>query len=385
MNIGIDARMYGIQHRGIGRYTECLISNLSKLDSNNRYTLFMLPEAAKNVELDKGKFTIIPIDVRWYTLKEHLIMPQIIKKSRVDIMHWAHLNVSYWCPVPYVVTIHDLIVFHFPDTRASNLPKWQYKLKIRAHDYVLKNAVKKAKKIIAVSDFTKRDIVRHLGVAQEKIKVTQLGVDKMILGTNILRNTPQFEKYLFDKFKIRKQYLLYVGSAYPHKNLESLISAYVVLRADYKRNWQLVLVGRIDSFYERLQKYAKEHVKEKEILDDIIFTGEVVDKELDGLYRGAKLFVFPSYYEGFGLPPLEAASRGIPVVCAKSSSLPEVLSDAAHYFDPKDIKQIASALDLVGGSLKLQDELSGRGIARAKQFSWQKTAQETLDVYNSVL
>tara|TARA_Y100000310_G_scaffold151231_1_gene150759 strand:- start:3851 stop:4984 length:1134 start_codon:yes stop_codon:yes gene_type:complete len=376
--------MYGIKHRGIGRYTECLISHLAKLDDDNRYTLFMLPEEINNLNLDTGKFKAVKADVRWYTLKEHLIMPKIIKQSGVDLMHWTHLNASYWCPVPYIVTIHDLIVFHFPDTRSSNLPKWKFKIKVKGYDMVLKNAINKARHIIAVSEFTKRDIMRHLSVDEQKISVTQLGIDKMLLGTNVLRNTPQFDQYLFDKFKIHKQYVVYVGSAYPHKNLEKLVNAFALTRLKYKRNWQLVLVGRIDEFYKRLQTYVNENVKGDNIKKDIIFTGQISDKELDGVYRGAKLLAYPSLYEGFGLPALEAASRGIPVVCASSSSLPEVMADAAYYFNPKDINHMASVLDLVGGSHKIQDEIAKKGLARSQQFSWQRTAQETLAVYNSL-
>jgi glycosyltransferase involved in cell wall biosynthesis len=249
---------------------------------------------------------------------------------------------------------------------------------------VLKNAINKARHIIAVSEFTKRDIMRHLSVDEQKISVTQLGIDKMLLGTNVLRNTPQFDQYLFDKFKIHKQYVVYVGSAYPHKNLEKLVNAFALTRLKYKRNWQLVLVGRIDEFYKRLQTYVNENVKGDNIKKDIIFTGQISDKELDGVYRGAKLLAYPSLYEGFGLPALEAASRGIPVVCASSSSLPEVMADAAYYFNPKDINHMASVLDLVGGSHKIQDEIAKKGLARSQQFSWQRTAQETLAVYNSL-
>jgi glycosyltransferase involved in cell wall biosynthesis len=384
MNIGIDCRMYGIHNRGIGRYTERLILELAKLKDENRYTLFMDSKTAQEVELDAGKFRIIKTDVPWYSLKEHFVMPKLIKESRVDIMHWTHLNVSYWCPVPYIVTIHDLIVMHFPDSRATTLPDWKYKIKLWGYNKVLRNAVKNAQKIITVSEYTKRDIVKNLNVEESKIQVTYLGVDKMILGTQNLRNTPQFEKYLFDKFNIHKNYLLYVGSAYPHKNLESLVDVFQILRKKYNRNWQLVLVGRIDEFYKRLQEYVKINISE-DLKEDIVFTGEVNNKDLDGIYRQAKLFVFPSKYEGFGLPPLEAMSHGVPVAASKQTSIPEVLGDAAYYFDPNNKENMSQAIDVLGSIHKIQDEFIEKGLARANQFSWNKTAVDTLDVYKKIL
>lgn len=383
MHIGIDARLYGIEHRGIGRYAEQLVLSLSKQKNDHRYTLFMRPKEAKNINLDKGKFKIVIADAPHYSIKEHLIMPYLIRKAKVEIMHFTHLNVPFFCPVPYVVTIHDLIVYHFPDSRATNLPNWKYRIKVFAYNFILKNAVQKARKIIAVSEFTKRDIVRNLNANDKKIIVIYLGVEKMILGVDSMRNTPQFQKILQEKFGINKHYLLYVGSAYPHKNLEKLIIAFCILRAKYSRNWQLVLVGREDKFYARLKEYVDNSVKNEDIKNDIIFAGEASDNDLDGLYRSAKLFVFPSLYEGFGLPPLEAGSRRTPVACAKSSCIPEIMSDSAYYFDPEDPEIIAAALDKAGGSRLIQDELAQRGVERAKQFSWDKTAKETVAVYKS--
>ena len=385
MRIGIDCRLYGTFHRGIGRYTEQLVLELAKREDENHYVLFAPSETAAKLSLPSARFSVVRADVPHYGIREHLLLPGLLSRARIDLMHFTHLNVPYWCPAPYAVTIHDLTVFHFPDTRASNLPRWKYALKIRGYGRVLKNAVKKAKKIIAVSEFTKRDIVRNLGVPGEKIAVTHLGVEKMLLGTDLMRNTPQFDLMLKDTFNITKPYVLYVGSAYPHKNLEQLIGAYLLLRTRYRRNWQLVLVGRTDAFYEALARYADLAAGDARCRRDIIFTGEVSDKVLDGVYRSAKCFAFPSRYEGFGLPALEAAARSVPVVCSKASSLPEVMADAAQYCDPESVESIAHALDAVGGSHKLADELASRGRARAKLFSWEKTAKQTVDVYNEIV
>ena len=384
MNIGIDARLFGTYHRGIGRYTEQLILGLSKIKDNNQYTLFLREKDSQQINLDKGKFKIVVADAKHYSIEEQMMMPWFIKQSKVDIMHFTHLNVPIFCPVPFAVTIHDLIVHHFPDSRATNLPNWKYKLKVMAYHIILKNAVKKARSIIAVSEFTKRDIVRHLGTDERKIKVCYPGVEKMILGTEKMQNTPQFSEMLSKKFGIKKQYLLYAGAAYPHKNLERLIGAYKIIRAKYNRNWQLVLVGREDEFYKRLKQYVAHAVDDEQALQDIIFTNHVTDKDLDGLYRGAKLFVFPSLYEGFGLPPLEASQRATAVACSQASSLPEIMSDSAYYFDPKDVESMARAINKAAGNHSINNELALRGIERAKQFSWDKMAQETSNIYESL-
>lgn len=383
MHIGLDARMYGIQHRGIGRYVQRLLEHLAKLDDNHRYTLFMGSDTAASFRLPGGKFKVVKADVPWYSLREHLAMPRLVRASRVDIMHWPHINVPYWCPVPYAVTVHDLIVWHWPDSRATTLPAWQYQIKLWAYRRILRRAAAGARVIMAVSNFTKRDLVRQLGLDEPKIRVIYPGTDKMVLGTAQLANPASFVDYLQKSFGIRRPYLLYVGSAYPHKNLENLCRAFAQLRFKYNRYWQLVLVGREDYFYKNLKAWLAANVPDLVIGDDIVFTGQVSDKDLDGLYRSARLFVFPSLYEGFGLPPLEAAARGRPVAASYAASLPEVLADAVYYFDPHSADNMAQAIDTAGGLASLREELSGKGLERAQHFSWEKMAKETVAVYES--
>lgn len=383
MDIGIDARMYGIKNRGIGRYLERLLEHLAEINDNNRYTVFVGSEAAGGMKLPAGKFRVVKADIPWYGWREQILLPRLIRAAGVDLMHFPHWNVPYFCPKPYAVTIHDLLLLHFPDERATALPQWKYRLKLKAARVLLRRAVQKAKRIITISQFTKRDIIRHLGAKAEKITVTYLGADKMILGTERLPNLSGFDEYLTARFNIKKPYLLYVGSAYPHKNLENLCRALARLRRQYNRDWQLVLAGRRDYFYERLQRWAASDAEVKSAAADIIFTGQVSDNDLDGLYRGARLFVFPSLYEGFGLPPLEAMARGAPVAAAKTSCLPEVLADAAYYFDPKSVESLAASCDSLGGSRQLAADFIHKGCERAKHFSWKNTAAETMAVYNS--
>lgn len=385
MHIGIDARIYGTRHRGIGRYVEQLIIALLKRDDNNRYTIFTLPETMEKIPNAGGKCTVLSVDCAWYGIAEQIKLPGIIKKSKVQYMYFPHFNVPYACPVPYVVTIHDLIAYHFPDERATTLAPWKYNLKVKAMRVLMRRALRRSLHNTAVSHYTKRDIMKHFSVPEQRISVVYPGVETFLLGTERYANTPQFQTHLTDTYGVRPPYILYVGSAYPHKNLETLIDAYTLVRAEYGRNWQLVLAGRHDAFYERIRSYVAHTIPDPDIQKDIVFTNEVRDNDLDGLYRGAKLFVFPSRYEGFGLPLLEAAARGIPVVAAKNTSIPEVMSDAAYYVDAENAAFIAHGLDIVGGSAALQQELSEKGIVRSKQFSWNQTAQEISRIFETYM
>lgn len=378
MHIGIDARFCGFRQRGIGRYLEKLIEGLSRLGNDHRYTLFSNKESALPRALDRGKFRITEVNLPWYSYKEQLRFPFILQKSRIDLMHWPNFNVPIFCPVPFVVTIHDLVGYHYPNWRATALPGWRYKFKHQCFLFVLKRAIKSARKIITVSQFTQRDLARHFALSARKIQVVYLAAEKMLLETATLPNPPAFENFISQTFGINSPFFLYVGSFYPHKNLSVLLAAWQILRRDWQRDWQLALVGRKDFFFERLHAAAN---LDKYTRPSIIFTGEVSDKILDGLYRSARAFVSPSYGEGFGLPALEAASRGLPVLAARAGALPEILGEAAYYFNPGSASALASAMNAVGGSAKIQTRLAQAGFERLKHFDWDKTARETVQVY----
>jgi glycosyltransferase involved in cell wall biosynthesis len=178
--------------------------------------------------------------------------------------------------------------------------------------------------------------------------------------------------------RIGKPYVLYIGNAYPHKNLEVMIDVLKQYKAQYKKMpWQLVFVGKEDYFYARL----KQHAWSKNVDDHTVFTGFVADSELPHLYQQAMAYVFPSLYEGFGLPPLEAMTYGTPVIAANASCLPEILGDAAEYFDPADVSAIIEAIHRVTENAELRQTLQDRGFAQVKRYSWQHMMQQTLNVY----
>jgi len=356
IRIGIDARFYGPKQKGLGRYVQKLIENLEKNDLNNEYIIFLRKENWDKYKPTNSNFKKVLADYRWYTLSEQIFMPFKIKQEKVDLMHFPHFNVPIFYRMPFVITIHDLILKRFPTRRASTLGPIRYWLKKLAYELVISSAIKRASKIIAVSNFTKKDILKYFRVKSEKIKVIYEGVPCVELNVYKTSNT---------------SYLLYVGNAYPHKNLERLILAFNKL-SKQKNDLRLVLVGELDYFYKRLQKMSSSNV---------IFMDFVSDKELSSLYQNACLYVFPSLCEGFGLPPLEAMAYNLPVVSSNSSCLPEILGDAAVYFNAEDIDDMVNKIKLVLNNEELQKELISKGREQIGRYSWGKMSQEILDVY----
>ena len=293
-------------------------------------------------------------------------------------MHFPHFNVPIFYFKPFVVTIHDLILRHFKTRRASKLGPIIYWVKNLAYRIVIWLAIWRAKKIIAVSYYVKEDIIKCFGINQEKIVVTYEGVPQRIYSREMVDSD-------LGKQGIHKPYLLYVGNAYPHKNLENLIEAYKILKDNFSRDLQLVLVGEDDYFYKRLRNEIFSIFPNDAAVNQIILTDFVPDEELVSLYIRASLYVFPSLCEGFGLPALEAMTYGVPVASSSATSLPEVLGEAAVYFDALDCKDMAQKIARVLGDENLQQKLTSAGYEQIKKYSWEKMARETLQVYRDAI
>jgi len=375
MKIGIDARFFGPFGKGLGRYTQKLVEYLEKVDFENQYIIYLRQENFDDYQPQAPNFKKKLADVPWYTIREQFEMPKILKQENFDLVHFPHFNVPYFYKKPYVVTIHDVIITNHPTTKATTLGPLLYKMKQLAYKRVITRAVNKAKKIITVSGYSKSEIIRHFKVPAEKVVVTYEASDfnKDVCSLE----DPQ---YLLDKFGIRPNYWLYVGNAYPHKNLESLVKAWQRLVKQDNFINPLVLVGKPDYFYNRVQELAKKYNLEKHI----IFPGYVDDAELCLLYQQAVGYIFPSLCEGFGLPPLEAASQGLPVLSSSASCLPEVLGGSAVYFDPYSIEDIIAKVKEVTADPDLQKEMRERGLLQVKKYSWHKMAETTKQVYQIV-
>jgi len=372
MRIGIDARFFGPKGKGLGRYTQKLVENLEKIDRDNQYVIFLRRENWEDYQPSAPNFKKVLADYKWYGLAEQILMPIVIRRARVNLMHFPHFNVPIFYFGKFVVTIHDLILRRFPTRRASTKNFFVYWLKNLGYRFVIWLAVKRAKKVIAVSEYVKEDIKKVFSLPELKINVTYEGVNELV-------GNPENAEAVLTKYQIRQPFALYVGNAYPHKNLERLIESFLSLSDSDKKPLQLVLVGEMDYFYQRLKQFVENKLIAARNL--IVFADYVKDMDLAAFYQKASVYVFPSLCEGFGLPPLEAMAKGVPVACSNASCLPEILGDAAAYFDPLNVSDMAEKISQVVHDEVLRWVLISRGLERVKKYSWRKMAEETLDLY----
>lgn len=383
MRIGIDARFFGPAGKGLGRYTQKLVENLEKITADkeklatgkkpDQFFVFLRKENFDQYQPKNPRFHKVLADYRWYTFAEQFKMPGLLKKHNLDLVHFPHFNVPLFYRKKFVVTIHDLILIHFPTVRGTTLNPLFYWLKYLAYKLVINSAVKRSEKIIAVSKSTKEDILKNYRVGAEKIEVTYEAADVPESRQN------QNEDAILRKYDIIKPYLLYVGNAYPHKNLEALVLALKNLNTT-KPDLKLALVGKEDYFYKRLKKYAFESGNK-----NVIFAGFAPDSDLDAIYRNCEAYVFPSLYEGFGLPPLEAMARGAPVISSDHASMREILGTSAYYFDARKPENISAAVKKVLDSAEIRSELVKKGYQQVKKYSWKKMAEEAFAIYQKAV
>ncbi|MDI6689770.1 MAG: glycosyltransferase family 1 protein [Actinomycetota bacterium] len=366
MRIGIDARI--IDWAGVGRYTQNLLKSLREIDGKNEYILFcdqksehLVPTAPNYDKRVVEQPVLSPLYQFSWSRK--------LRRADLDVFHSPHFVWPYITPCPSVVTIHDLIPLISPEVMPSRLARIYYR-------WMNKRATSRAKRVIAVSKSTKQDLVRLLGVSEAKIKVIQEAVDERY---KVVRDR-ELLKTIRGKYDIKQKFILNVGNPKPHKNWSRLIEAFFKLMLESRRNYQLVLVGPKYSEHSEIDHLIRRSGLEKRVT----FTGIIGEEDLLLLYNAAEVFVFPSLYEGFGLPPLEAMACGIPVICSNTSSLSEVVGNAALMIDPYNVSEIAEAIGKVLTDNSLREKLRERGLARVNKFSWKKTAEATLKIYREV-
>jgi glycosyltransferase involved in cell wall biosynthesis len=362
-SLAIDARM--INSSGIGVYLRNIIPFLSQEynlvlmgDEKELTTLKALP----NVRISQA---LAPI----YSVKEQL---EIKKKLPPCDLFWSpHYNVPL-LPIrarKRVVTIHD--VYHLAYQHTLTLPQKLYA------NFLIRAATKLSDKIITVSDFSKNEIIKYSKVAADAIVTIHNGVDAERFSS-IKSNSPKLSQPDAEK------YILFVGNVKPHKNLFTLLKAFSHLLDEGMSSFNLVIAGKKEGFITADTQVAKMIDASPMLKKRITFTGFVTDKDLPQLYQNASALVFPSVYEGFGLPPLEAMASGCPVVASSAGSIPEVCGDATVYFDPLDYLSLANKLRQVLGSEELRLELIDKGYNKVKQFTWEKTAQKHLEVFRQL-
>lgn len=368
MRIVLDARK--LHDFGIGTYIRNLVTELGHLDHESEYVLLTKPEDASAAAAAGPNFRAVVETSRPYSLAEQWRVPMAAARAKADLLHEPHYVLPPLTRCRTVVTIHDCIHLRFPEYLPSRAA-FAY-----AHA-MIRLAARKADRVLTVSDASKRDILHYTGVAPEKVVVVHNGLDARFA------TAPDAEAMdrVRQRFQLDHPFVLYVGNIKPHKNLERLIAAFASMRADGPEGLKLVVIGDETSKHPGLRQAVHRHRLDKHVR----FFGFQPAATLVTFYRLARAFVFPSLYEGFGLPPLEAMANETPVVTSNLSSLPEVAGDAALLVDPYDIASIADGIRRAVTDEPLRQQLIAKGRARAKEFSWARAAAATLTVYREVL
>jgi glycosyltransferase involved in cell wall biosynthesis len=364
VRIAIDARK--LHDYGIGTYVRNLVYYLSKLDDDHEYVLLCRPDDMEFMRALGPRFEPHPERSGNYSVREQLAVPLALARARVDLFHAPHYVVSPLTLCPFVVTIHDCIHLRFP----QYLPG---RLAARYAQTMMASSARRAERILTVSQASKLDILHYLRVPSSKVEVIYNALDERLA-------TPPTEADIArvrQRYQLEAPFILYTGNIKPHKNLDRLIEAYALLRRQGVVHAKLLIIGDEVSKYPNLRRLVHRH----QLHPYVRFFGFVPDEMLAILYRLATVFVFPSLYEGFGLPPLEAMAARTPVITSNVSSLPEVVGDAAVLIDPLDAGSIAGAMARVIGDSALRDDLIRRGHERVKAFSWQRSLTRARDDY----
>jgi glycosyltransferase involved in cell wall biosynthesis len=369
MKIGLDLRMLG-GGSGISRYIFELSQQVLEQDKTNQYVLFfnVLDDETK-AAYQKFGHKMVETKISHYSLAEQFKLPGIFNQEKLDLLHVPHFNAPILYFRKFVVTIHDLTHTKFPGRKKSHF------IHRIAYNLVMLNAVKRAAKIIAISESTKKEVQDYFGIPDKKIGVVYEGFSSIYK----VMDRDETIKKVSQKFNITKPFLLYVGVWRRYKNLPALARVFNRL-IDRGFDLELVLAGDQDPFYPDIKGQVMA-IKHK---DRIKVVGRVSDEDLNLLYNSCLMFVLPSLSEGFGLTVLEAAACGVPIAAADIPPLREILGQGGEFFDPLNEDNMYDVIsNVVDNPIKLE-ELANGGLSRSKHFSWKTAAQETIKIYESI-
>jgi glycosyltransferase involved in cell wall biosynthesis len=367
MKIAFDLRR--IKNPGIGRYMKCLVEAILTQEPEGDYLLILPPGAEGIIRTGNTGAKAIAPRLKYYSIREQIALPGILRKNKVDLLHAPHFMLPLIRPCPTVVTIHDVIGLACKEDLGSRIGRLYYRGMISA-------AVRLADGIITDSNFSRDDIARRLHISPQRIKVIYPGI-----SSDFQQVTDRHHlEAIRTKYRIEHDYIVYAGIYKPRKNHAALLRAFRTLLSNGTEA-NLVLVGPLQEGETDLRRLATELGISKKV----IFTGFVEDADLRVLYSAARVYACPSLYEGFGFTVLEAMACGIPVVCSRETSLPEVAGDAAVYADPRNAQEFGQALHEVLTDSDLRHVLRERGRINLQRFSWADSAKATLDVYQDVL
>lgn len=373
LKIGVNARYLQRRMSGIERYILELILNLEKIDMNNEYLLFFNKDAAipfipkqENVRTIVSSFPTRQRLLRLFW--EHICLSYEIKKNNVDIFHGPAFFVPIWKPkdCKYVITVHDITFVKYP--KAFTFGTKLY------YQFLFPRSLQLADVVITDSESTKKDIIEYYGVKEEKIKVIYLGISDVFLK----KQSKEKIKAVKEKYSLPEKYLLFTGVLSPRKNVETIVSAFNQIKKEpHFSNHKLLIVGRKGWLYEGI--FAK--VKRLHLEQEVFFIDYICEDDLPVIYFLAEIYLFPSLYEGFGLPILEAMVSGCPVITSNISSMPEVAGDAALLINPLNVEELVVAIKKIHENPEIRKKLLEKGRLQIKRFSWEKTAEETRNIY----
>ncbi len=368
MRIGIDARLMKHQPAGISRYTGHLLRALAKLNQTDEFVIFQHRHHRLPL-ITQANFRRSTIYTPVHHRFEQLLLPVELARYSLDLLHSTDFIPPLYSPIPAVITVHDLAFLHWPHFLTTDSA---------AYYGQIDRAVKHARHIIVPSESTKKDLTRLLGAPDDKVSVIYEAAAPSFQPLPLAAT----RREVAQTYKIPEAYILIVGTIEPRKNVNGLLHAFHHLRTKYNiTDVGLVIAGGHGWLYEEIM----ETVNKLGLQKSTYFLGRVPDEALRKLYVGARCYVHPAHYEGFGLPPLEAMACGTPTIVSNISSLPEVVGDAALLIDPNNPEEIAVALQRLLTDEELYAELRTKGLQRASCFSWEMAARSTLEVYRKVV
>ncbi len=373
MRIAFDVRK--LNDFGIGTYIRNLVQHLAALTKEEEFYLI-------SHEQERAELGELPENFRFLTdptnesiLWNDLVLPHLLRKRQIQLLHTPHYREPRFLPCKSVITVHDCVHILFPNYASS---RGAYEKAKKA----TRRAIRNCSRIIAVSEATRRDLVRLFGVPEEKVTVVYNGIDELAVA----HTTPEEERQVLERYQIQDPFLLYAGNIRPHKNVARLIEAFSVLKSELREDerWKslkLMIIGDELSKHQFLRRT----VVRSGVQHDVRFLGFVPYETLRVFYKSAQIFVFPSLHEGFGLPPLEAMANGTPVVTSNVSSLPEILGDAALLVNPENVFEISKGIRHLLYDLHLRSALIQKGYQQVRLYSWRKAAEAILKTYQSIL
>jgi len=374
VRVAIDIRR--MTEFGVGTYTRNIVRALGRLDAESKFFLLGPTEKVAEIGSLPSNFQTVPLLANESTFKSFLDYRANLKRLNCDLVHIPHL---FWLPrnlpCPYVMTVHDLLDHMYRARDQSGLRR-------SLHFFLTHRALKGAARIFAVSNFTKSEVEKLFDIDSDRTEVVYNAIDERFLRGHASEADRQL---LAERYLINHPFLLYAGRISPHKNVVRIIEAFSALKAELEKEelfpgLKLIIIG------DELSKHPdlRRTVVRSRMQNDVRFMGFVPIEMLRVFYDAAKIFVFPSLYEGFGLPPLEAMAHGTPVVTSNTSSLPEVVGNAAVLVNPENVFEIMRALHRVLLDQALRDKLKVRGYEQAKRFSWDASARQILRVYHEI-